>query len=101
METFETVVQYAKDITTLATFAAILIKPVREWLFGTALIKEGLKCLLRAEIVRLYYRHKDERQLREYEYKNLEFCYRAYKALKGNSFAEHIYEEMQDWKIVS
>lgn len=100
METFQLIAGYAKDICSIVTCAALLIKPVREWMLGTGLIKEGLRCLLRAEIVRLYYRHKDEKKLREYEYKNLEFCYKAYKALRGNSFVDHIYAEMQEWEII-
>lgn len=100
MEALQLIADHAGDICQIATCAALLIKPVREWLLGTGLIKEGLRCLLRAEIVRLYYRHRDDRQLREYEYKNLEFCYKAYKALRGNSFVDHIYTEMQEWEII-
>lgn len=97
---WETIVTWAKDICSIATCAALLIKPVREWLMGTKEIREGQRCLLRSEIVRIYYRHHDDKQLREYEYKNLVQCYEAYKALKGNSFVDHIYAEMQEWEII-
>ena len=100
MTIFQMVADHVGDICQIATCAALLIKPAREWILGTGLIKEGLRCLLRAEIVRLYYRHRDDKKLREYEYKNLEFCYKAYKALKGNSFVDHIYAEMQEWEII-
>lgn len=93
------VVQWAKDICSIATCAALLIKPVREWLMGTKEIREGQRCLLRSEIVRIYYRHHDDRRLREYEFKNMEQCYEAYKALKGNSFVDRIHEEMKEWDI--
>ena len=66
---------------------------------GTKEIREGQRCLLRSEIVRIYYRHHDDRKLREYEFKNMEQCYEAYKALKGNSFIDRIHEEMKDWVI--
>lgn len=95
-----TIVQWAKDICSIATCAALLIKPVREWIMGTEALREGQRCLLRSEIVRIYYRHHDENQLREYEYKNLTQCYKAYKALGGNSFIDHIYAEMQKWEII-
>ena len=100
METLQDIADHAGDICQIATCAALLIKPFREWLMGTEAIKEGQRCLLRAEIVRLYYRHKDERKLREYEYRLLEQCYKAYKALKGNSFIDHIHAEMQKWEII-
>lgn len=94
------VVQWAKDICSIATCAALVIRPIREWIMGTKEIREGQRCLLRAEIVRIYYRHLDDRQLKEYEYKNMENCYEAYKALKGNSFVDRLHREMQEWDIV-
>ena len=66
----------------------------------TASLREGQRCLLRTEIVRIYYRHHDDRKLREFEYKNMEECYKAYKSLKGNSFIDRIHAEMQEWDII-
>ena len=100
MDVFATIADHVGDICQIVTFGSLLIKPVREWLLGTEKIREGPRCLRRAEIVRTYYRHKDDRQLREYEFRNLEQCYRAYKALGGNSFIDHIYAEMQEWEII-
>lgn len=93
-------VQWAKDICSIATCAALLIRPIREWIMGTKDIREGQRCLLRSEIVRIYYRHHDDRQLREYEYKNMQSFYDAYKALDGNSFIDKIHEEMKEWDII-
>ena len=97
---FAEIVQWAKDICSIAACAALLIRPIRERIIGTEALREGLRCLLRAEIVRIYYRHKDDRQLREYEFKNADQCYKAYKALNGNSFIDHIRKEMKDWDII-
>lgn len=97
---FAEIVQWAKDICSIATCAALLIKPVREWLMGTKEIREGQRCLLRSEIVRIYYRHHDDQKLREYEFKNMQQCYNAYKALKGNSFIDKLHEEMKEWDII-
>lgn len=94
------IVQWAKDICSIATCAALLIRPVREWIMGTASLREGQRCLLRSEIVRTYYRHHDDRRLREYEFKNMDQCYKAYKSLKGNSFVEKIHDEMNEWDII-
>lgn len=66
----------------------------------TGSLRAGQRCLLRTEIVRIYYRHHDDRRLREFEYKNMEECYKAYKALKGNSFIDRIHAEMQEWDII-
>ena len=100
MTIFQMVADHVGDICQIATCAALLIKPIRERIMGTEAVREGQRCLLRAEIVRLYYRHRDEKNLREYEYRLLEQCYKAYKVLRGNSFIDHIYAEMQEWEII-
>lgn len=97
---FSVIVEYARDISAISACAVILIKPLREKLFGLESLREGLRCLLRAEIVRIYYRHNDEKKLKEFEYKTIQSCYFAYKALKGNSFIDHIYNEMEEWEII-
>ncbi len=94
------VIQGARDICSVVTCAALLIRPFREWLLGTEALREGQRCLLRAEIVRIYYRHQADKQLREYEFKNMQQCYDAYKVLKGNSFIDRIHAEMQEWEII-
>ena len=100
MRVLQYIADNAGDICTIATCAALIIKPIREWLMGTAALREGQRCLLRTEIVRIYYRHHDDRKLREYEYKNMEECYKAYKSLKGNTFIDRIHAEMQEWDII-
>lgn len=100
VDALRTFSDYAGDILQIVTFAAFLVKPAREWLLGIDAIREGQRCLLRAEIVRIYYKNKEKKQLHEYEYRHLEHCYDAYKALKGNSFIDHIYAEMQEWEII-
>ncbi len=100
MDALQVIADHAGDICQIATCVALLIKPIRERIMGTEKIREGQRCLLRSEIVRIYYRHKDDKQLREYEFRNLEQCYSAYKSLAGNSFIDHINAEMQEWDII-
>lgn len=96
----QTVAAYAGDACTILTCAALLVKPIREWLLGTKDIREGQRCLLRSAIMQIYREHKGNRTLSEYEYRHLEYCHKAYKALGGNSFIDHIHAEMQEWDIV-
>lgn len=91
---------YASDIACIITLVLMLVKPIRERIFGQTKIKAGEMCLLRSEIVRTYYRHLPDKKMHQYEYENLCMCYGAYKELGGNSFVEHIYEEMQEWTVV-
>ena len=100
MQMLHTVAGYAGSITCILTLISLLIRPIRERIFGETAIQEGQSCLLRSEIVRIYYRHLDQQALRQYEYENLCYCYKAYRQLGGNSFVEHIYLEMQEWTVI-
>lgn len=61
----------------------------------------GQKCQLRSDMLEIYYHNKDERKIRQYEYENFVYLYEAYKALKGNSFIDKIYTEVQKWEIIT
>lgn len=61
----------------------------------------GQKCQLRSDMLEIYYHNKDERKIRQYEYENFIYLYEAYKALKGNSFIDKIYKEVQKWEIIT
>lgn len=85
--------------TQIITCAVLLIKPLREWIMGVEDVREGQRCLLRSQIVRIYYHNVDRQTLRQFEYENMIACYKAYKKLGGNSFIDHIHEEMETWTI--
>lgn len=99
MEVIKTIASYASYLCTILTFLALVIKPIREKILGLSATRDGLQCLLRSEIVSLYYRNLDEKALKEYEYKTLCSCFNAYIANGGNSFIKKIYSEMQEWEI--
>ena len=63
------------------------------------LIIQGIKCLLRTEMLRTYYHNKDEGKIRQFELENFIALYKAYKALKGNSFIDKIYKEVMSWEV--
>ena len=64
-------------------------------------IKNGVKCQLRNEMLHIYYHNREKKIIRQYEYENFVFLYEAYKALKGNSFIDKIYEEVHEWEVVN
>lgn len=65
------------------------------------LIIQGIKCLLRSEMLRTYYHNKDEEKIRQFELENFIALYKAYKALKGNSFIDKIHKEVMSWEVIS
>ena len=95
------IASYAGSISAIFAAAAILIKPLREWIFGMGEIRAGLKCQLRWDMLRIYYRHKDEDKIRQYELENFILCYKAYKQMKGNSFIDKIYKEVMEWEVIT
>lgn len=64
-------------------------------------VVEGIRCQLRTEMLRTYYRHKDDKTIRQYEKENFEHNYKAYKALGGNSFVDDIHNEVKKWEVCS
>ena len=99
METVMTITQIASLITGVAAALALLIKPLRLRLFRIVDIRDGQKCLLRSDMLRTYYRHCDRRTIRQHEFENFEYEYKAYKALGGNSFIDKIHAEVNTWRI--
>lgn len=99
MEILERVAEYAKWISAIIALAVIFIKPLREWFFGISAIRDGQICILRSEMLRIYYAHKDSKTLRQYEDENFIYLYSAYKAMKGNSFIDKIKKEVDTWTV--
>ncbi len=64
-------------------------------------IGAGTRCQLRSEMLRIYYHNREAEEIRQYELENFIMLYEAYKALKGNSFIDKIYEEVLSWKVIT
>ena len=98
---FSSIVSVCSGIGSIIALLVLLIKPVRERVLGLNDIREGQKCQLRADMLRTYYKHKDTDKIRQYEYENFLYEYKAYKALGGNSFIERIKREVDTWEVVT
>lgn len=92
--TISTVTLVISEIITLIGFAI----PVIVWV---SRIVEGQRCQLRADMLNIYYKCKDTKQIRQYEAEHFEKCYHAYKALKGNSFIDEIYKKAHQWEVIT
>lgn len=82
------------ELITLAPFIVAVVVWFRR-------IIEGMRCQLRADMLNIYYKCKDKGEIRQYEAEHFEKCYHAYKALKGNSFIDDIYNKVRDWTVNS
>lgn len=92
------------NMTTLVTFITelvALVSVIAPMFVFTRKIATGTKCQLRSEMLKTYYHNRERETIRQYEYENFVMLYEAYKALKGNSFIDKIYKEVQSWEIIS
>lgn len=98
-----------KNVTLILTLVldsvavfTLLLKPLREKIFGLGLIKEGLKSILRFEMLYIYYNgHDNKNHLRPHEFENFMLMYKAYKAMGGNSFIDKICKEVEKMEVVT
>lgn len=98
MEHLLTIAEIIGSITVIGGFLLALYKVVKK----LSTVAEGMKSLLRKDIMDIYYLHCDEEEptLREYERKNLDALFAAYTAHGGNSFVSDLYnDEMRHWHV--
>lgn len=88
-------------ITTLVAELVALIGVVAPMIITVRKVATGTRCQLRSEMLRIYYHNREAKTIRQYEYENFVMLYEAYKALKGNSFIDRIYDEVKEWEIVT
>lgn len=88
-------------IVTLITEIGILLGVIIPVIVSLIKIANGTKCQLRSEMLRIYYHNRERGEIRQYEYENFVYLYEAYKSLKGNSFIDRIYKEVQTWEIIT
>ena len=90
------------DLTTILTLVGEIIAfvgTITPIILNVRKVANGQRCQLRSEMLRIYYKNKDTKKIRQYEYENFIYLYEAYKALKGNSFIDKIYAEVKEWDV--
>lgn len=89
------------NIVTLIGQIGVLLGAIIPVIMTIRKVANGEKCILRTEMLQIYYHNREKGIIRQYEYENFVMLYEAYKALKGNSFIDKIYKEVQTWEIVT
>ena len=97
MAALELMLLWCSRITALAAALGVVWKVYKR----LNAIVDGIRCQLRSEMLRIYYNHRDEKRIRQYEAENFEHNYKAYVALGGNSFIGNIHKEVSEWEVVS
>ncbi|MBQ6052963.1 MAG: hypothetical protein IJL30_06755 [Clostridia bacterium] len=89
------------EITALIGEVITLLGVVISYIVSISKVMDGQRCLLRSEMLRIYYHNREKCEIRQYEYENFVLLYEAYKKLRGNSFIDKIYKEVQTWKVIT
>ena len=87
------ILNFLKDYWTQIVFFAAIIFFIINWIRAT-------KCSLRNDILQIYDQCKDSKEISLYQLEAISLSYSLYKKLKGNSFVEAIYKEVQNFKKV-
>ena len=95
MEYLESIANALGYIATIVGVIVAVYKCIKE----QSKIREGQKCQLRADMLRTYYKNRDDQKLRQYEAENFVMMYQAYKAMGGNSFIDEIYSHVTKWDV--
>ena len=91
------IINFIKEYWVLEAFVIGEIGVV--WAFIQS-IRKGIKCTLRNDILDIYDRCKDRREITHYQLQSIKYSYDVYKKLKGNSFVDDIVEKVNDFKII-
>lgn len=89
------------NLALIITDIGIIVGALIPFVIVAVCLINGMKCLLRTDMLSIYYRHRDTGIIRQYELENFVLLYKAYKALKGNSFIDKIYKDVMTWSVVT
>ena len=101
MERLSQLAALCSEVTVILAAVALLVKPLRNKMLGLDKLNDALRCQLRHDMLHTYYRHREDKTIRQYEMEDFLFLYRGYKALGGNSFIDRIKDEVDDWEVIS
>lgn len=89
--------EFIKTYWVQITFVCTLLTAM--YRFSRAMI-EATKCSLRNDILEIYDRCKDSKKITKWQLESIDYSYKQYKALKGNSFVDNLYNRVQTFEII-
>mgnify|MGYP003310585707 CR=1 FL=1 len=90
------IINFIKDYWVLISF---FIGEIGALFLFVKSINKGTKCSLRNDILNIYDRCKENKQITKYQLQSIEYSYDLYKKLGGNSFVDKIKEEIEEFEI--
>lgn len=93
-------IQYIKEIAGVVSSVSVLLAVVIKARSWTKKMSDATKCMLRSQILEIYFEHKAERKIPQLGFENVSMLYLAYKGLGGNSFVDKIYSDIKTWEVI-
>lgn len=90
-------INFIKEYWVQIVFICTLLIAIYK--FGKAMI-EATKCSLRNDILAVYDRCKDKKQITKYQLESINHSADIYFLMKGNSFVEDILQRVKKFEIV-
>lgn len=91
------IINFIKEYWVQIVFVCTLLFAIYK--FAKAMI-EATKCSLRNDILNIYDRCKDTKKITKWQLESIEYSYKQYKALKGNSFVEALIEKVEKFDVI-
>lgn len=89
----EFIKDYWPQILYAVGIAGVIITQIRT-------SRNATKCSLRNDILQIYTECKDQKKITLYQLEAITISYELYKKLKGNSFVQSIYDEVQTYEKI-
>lgn len=93
----EAVMGFLKEYWVMITFFAGEIGALLVFL---KTVNKANKCSLRNDILNIYDRCKDKKQITRYQLQSINYSYDLYKKLHGNSFIDEIKEKINEFDLI-
>ena len=91
------ILDFLKEYWVLISF---FIGELGALLVFTKVILNILKCSLRNDMLDIWDRCKDAKQITRYQLQSFLYSYDLYKKLKGNSFIDEIKERLEKFEVI-
>lgn len=90
-------INFLKEYWVLITF---FVGEIGALILFVNSIHKGIKCSLRNDILDIYDRCKDKKQITHYQLESIKYSFELYQKLKGNSFVEDIIKRVEKFEVI-
>ena len=91
------IINIIKDYWVQIVFICTLLLALYK--FAKAMI-EATKCSLRNDILAIYDKCKEKKEITKWQLAAIKYSYEQYKALKGNSFIDELVKKVESFEII-